>query len=84
MKTMISRAVSKLWWYKENRYAQPWEELDSFPSLAPDEQRRILAPRLLAQIQYFGRRADALPEWKEAARIRDPEDLCASGRICRL
>lgn len=53
----------------------PWQELDHFRFLSPAEQRRILASRLLDQIRYFGRRADALPEWREAAGIDDPDEL---------
>ncbi len=34
-----------------------------------------MAKRLLAQIKYFGARADALPEWKECASIDDPDEL---------
>jgi phenylacetate-CoA ligase len=41
----------------------------------PGEQRRELAGRLLAQVRHFGNREDALPEWRDAARITDPEDL---------
>jgi phenylacetate-CoA ligase len=50
-------------------------ELDRFPSLSPDQARLELGKRLLAQVRYFGSRADALPEWREAASIRDPEEL---------
>lgn len=34
-----------------------------------------MARRLLGTIRYFGTREDALPEWREAARIQDPEAL---------
>ena len=51
------------------RNARSSDELDAATT------RRLMASRLLAQIQYFGARADALPEWKEAARITDPEAL---------
>jgi phenylacetate-coenzyme A ligase PaaK-like adenylate-forming protein len=50
-------------------------ELSEFPALRPDEQRRCLAARLLEQVRYFGNRGDALPEWREAARIQNPEEL---------
>lgn len=73
---MIPRSISQLWWRRYlSRNACSWDELDRFPLLRPDEQRRILGERLLAQIQYFGRREDAFPEWREAASIRDPADL---------
>jgi phenylacetate-CoA ligase len=57
------------------RNARPWSDLERFPALDPAQQRRELAARLLAQVRYFGARADALPEWKEAARVTDPDDL---------
>lgn len=52
-----------------------WRELDRFTSNRPDEARRRLARLLHGQIQHFGARADALPEWREAARVRDPDEL---------
>ncbi len=58
---------------RKNR--QVGQELDQFPRLPSHIQRRVLGERLLAQIQYFGHREDALPEWREAASIRDPEEL---------
>lgn len=50
-------------------------ELEHFPKLAPNEQRKEMGLRLQKQIRYFGSRADALPEWREAARIDDAEEL---------
>jgi phenylacetate-CoA ligase len=47
----------------------------SFPQQSPAAQRRLLAEKLLNQLRYFGNREDALPEWREAARIRDHEEL---------
>ena len=52
-----------------------WSDLDRFQTIRPDEARADLSRRLLRQIRYFGSREDALPEWKEAARIEDPGDL---------
>jgi phenylacetate-CoA ligase len=52
-----------------------FEELDLFGAHYPDRQREILARKLLDQVRYFGGREDALPEWREAARIEDPLDL---------
>lgn len=73
---MLSRMIRRYWWRRfERRDATSWEELDRFPLLDPREQRRLLAERLLGQVQYFGTREDALPEWREAARIRDGEEL---------
>jgi phenylacetate-CoA ligase len=73
---MTPRLVSRLWWKRYlSRNACSWSELKEFPTISPSEQRRILALKLLDQMQYFGRRADALPEWREAARIQDPDVL---------
>jgi len=51
------------------------QDLDHFPKLAPPVQRRLLSERLLDQLHHFAARPDALPEWREAARIQNPEDL---------
>jgi phenylacetate-CoA ligase len=73
---MIPQVISGLWWRRYlKRSATSWDDLSHFPQLRPDEQRRELGERLLRQIRYFGTRADALPEWREAARIDNPEDL---------
>ena len=73
---MIPRAISALMWRRYlRRNATSWDELDRFPKLKPDEQRKKIGERLLRQIRYFGTRADALPEWREAARIDDAEEL---------
>ena len=73
---MVPQAISGLWWRRYlRRSATSWTDLSRFPELRPDEQRRDLGERLLRQIRYFGTRADALPEWREAARIDNPEDL---------
>jgi phenylacetate-CoA ligase len=73
---MIPRAISSLWWRRYlQRNATSWDDLERFPQLRPDEQRQQLGERLLRQIRYFGGRADALPEWREAARIDNPDDL---------
>jgi phenylacetate-CoA ligase len=52
-----------------------WRELDAFPRLSPAEARRDLGERLLAQLRRFAARPDALPEWREAARVPDAEAL---------
>jgi phenylacetate-CoA ligase len=73
---MTPRFVSRLWVKRYlSRNACPTAELKQFPQISAGEQRRILARKLLDQIQYFGQRADALPEWREAARIQDPDEL---------
>ena len=51
------------------------ELLDRFQSMHPEEARLHMAARLQTQIRYFGLRSDALPEWREAARIADPLEL---------
>jgi phenylacetate-CoA ligase len=72
----MTSLISKLWWRRYlRRNATSWEELNSFAALPPDRQRERLSRRLLDQVQYFGRREDALPEWREAARIQDPAEL---------
>ncbi len=73
---MIGRSVSKVWWRRYfRRNARSWGELEQFPHLRADRQRLILAERLMSQIQFFGNREDALPEWREAAKIRDVEEF---------
>src|SRR4249920_321244 len=73
---MIPRAMSSLMWRRYlRRNATSWTDLERFPQLRPDEQRKQMGERLQRQIRYFGTRADALPEWREAARIGNPEDL---------
>lgn len=68
--------LSRLYWRRVlSRGARPFDEVAIFPCLAPEAQRRVLAERLQRQVQYFGARADALPEWRAAARIRDPLEL---------
>jgi phenylacetate-CoA ligase len=76
MTAIVPRAVSSLWWKRYlSRNACSWDELEQFPRLKPDAQHRTLAQRLLAQLQYFSTREDALPEWREAARITNPDEL---------
>ena len=73
---MIPRFVSRLWMRRYlSRNSLPYTDLQEFPRLRPDQQRREMATRLLAQVRHFGLREDALPEWREAARISDPDDL---------
>jgi len=73
---MIRELASRIVWRRFLRGTiQIGEELDRFPRLPAQVQRRVLGERLLAQVHYFGNREDALPEWREAARIRDPEEL---------
>jgi len=75
-KTMTAILSSTYWkiYIAKNRCRSYWKEMDEFRSISPREARRRMGERLAAQLQYFGRRADALAEWKEAATVRDPED----------
>lgn len=76
MARVITEFGARLWWRRVlRRGGRSWAELDQFPTLHPSEQRRQLAVRLLAQLRYFDGRGDALPEWREAARISDPEEF---------
>jgi phenylacetate-CoA ligase len=68
--------ISKLSWRRYlPRNTYPWHELNAFPGSTPEEQRRILATKLFAQVCYFGNREDALPEWREAARLPNADEL---------
>lgn len=68
--------LTNLFWYSYRQScAAPQRVLALFETLDARAQQQLLASRLLAQIRYFGARADALPEWREAARISDPEEL---------
>ena len=74
--SIVPRAISNWWWQRYlRRNATSWDDLQNFPKLRPDQQRKELGERLLRQIRYFGARADALPEWREASRIESVEDL---------
>ncbi len=73
---MIPPFASRLWWRRYlARNARPWDELEQFPQLPPSQQRLHLAQKLLDQIRYFGGQEFALPEWREAAQITDPQEL---------
>jgi phenylacetate-CoA ligase len=68
--------MSSFFWTRYlRRNATSWNELARFPDLRPEEQRKDMALRLQRQIRYFGNRDDALPEWKEAAKIEKAEDV---------
>src|SRR5688572_23677720 len=73
---MFIRTIRQYWWQRfEQRDSCSAADLIDFRGLNPEAQRRLLAARLFAQIRYFGNREDALPEWREAARINDPDEL---------
>ena len=70
--------LSKLAWnayIKVKGLRRQWRELDRFQSLDPALARQVMGRRLLEQLHYFAARGDALPEWREAASVRNPEDL---------
>lgn len=72
----MRETISKLWWQRYLRNnALDTAPLDRFLTVNPAIQRKELATLLQARIRYFGTREDALPEWKEAARIDNPDDL---------
>jgi phenylacetate-CoA ligase len=76
MLSAITEFAARRWWQRIlRRTGRSWTELEDFPTLHPVEQRRQLAARLLAQLHYFAGRQDSLPEWREAAKITDPDEL---------
>jgi phenylacetate-CoA ligase len=62
-------------YFLARRLPAAWQQLDEHQAFGGPDARRNIARRLLSQMRYFGTRADALPEWREAASIRDPDDL---------
>ncbi len=70
--------LSALFWetyFRVRKFRTDWEDIDRALRLSPAAARSDMASRLLRHIRYFGARGDALPEWREAAAIRDPEQL---------
>jgi len=68
-------SIAKLTWQAYSRFAaRPVAELEDFSALDPSARRQSAARCLLAQLRYFGTRPDALPEWREASRIEDPDE----------
>jgi phenylacetate-CoA ligase len=49
--------------------------LADFAGRTPDAARLAIAARLRDQLRHFAARADALPEWREAARLDDLDAL---------
>jgi phenylacetate-CoA ligase len=73
---MIPWFVNRLWIKRFlSRNACSASELYEFPLFRPDKQLQILSRKLLDQVQYFGSRSDSLPEWREVAKINDPDTL---------
>lgn len=62
-------------YFRAHGFAAAWKQMDAHRQLDGVRARHDVARRLLAQVRYFGTREDALPEWREAAAIRDPDDL---------
>lgn len=52
-----------------------WSVLETFRVISPNTARAELSRRLFEQIRYFGTRDDALPEWRDAAKVRNPDEL---------
>lgn len=68
--------ISSLWWRRFlRRNSCATTELDHFSTLPAAGRRDWMARRLQEQLRYFGGREDALPEWREAARIHDPGEV---------
>ena len=79
----MTSLLSKLWWRRYlRRNAAPGKSWTISPRCLRTGNRAI-GPRLLDQVQYFGRRADALPEWREAAQIKIRQSCGKSGLLCR-
>jgi phenylacetate-CoA ligase len=72
---MLELASRLRWRRHASRDALNWHEIDRFLEFDPGRQRQELSRRLRDQIVYFGNRADALPEWREAAKIQDPAEI---------
>jgi len=69
--------ISSVFWRGfrwKNRLDGEIAALGEFARLRPDQARTRMAARLAETIRYFGNRADALPEWREAAKISDPDE----------
>ena len=70
--------LDRLYWRRyERQYdvASVARTMDDFRRRPPDDARRMLAVRLRDQLRRFAARADALPEWRDAARIDDLDAL---------
>lgn len=70
--------ISALMWksyFRARGLAVAWKQMDAHCELDGPHARQEIARTLLAQVRYFGTREDALPEWREAASIRDPDEL---------
>ena len=68
---MLAGPLSAAFWALHGARNAPGDllTLSRFPRLDPREQKRLMAARLLSRIRHFGARADALPAWRDAARL---------------
>ncbi|MEO5823097.1 MAG: hypothetical protein ABIT71_21545 [Vicinamibacteraceae bacterium] len=72
------KLLDRLYWKRyERQYDVPRvaATLDDFRRRSPDDARRLLAIRLRDQLRLFAARPDALPAWRDAARLEDPDAL---------
>jgi phenylacetate-CoA ligase len=73
---IVPRAISAAWHLKsEHRVRARVRSLYGFSRATAEERRRLYGRALMAILQRVGRRADALPEWAEAARVHDPDEV---------
>jgi phenylacetate-CoA ligase len=75
---MMTPLVNRTLWSAWTRWRGLERYTDALAACAAESEiaaRRRIAGLLLERVQYFGARPDALPEWIEAARIRDPLEL---------
>lgn len=70
--------LDRLYW---RRYEQQYDvagvtrTMDDFRRRPPDDARRLIAVRLRDQLRRFAARENALPEWRDAARLDDLDAL---------
>lgn len=70
--------IAKTAWtvYRRLKGLQPYREaVLRHRQMHADQARADLARRLMKQIKYFGNRGDALPQWRDAIRLEDAEEL---------
>ncbi len=70
--------LERLYWRRYERQhdvAAVAGTIEDFRRRTPGDARRLLATRLRDQVRHFAARPDALPEWRDAARIDDVDAL---------
>jgi phenylacetate-CoA ligase len=70
--------LDRLYWRRHERQydvAGVAATMAAFAGLTPDEARLAIAARLREQLRHFAARPDALPEWRDAARLDDLDAL---------